>query len=1120
LSLLATCSLSVFSEASHLNKKKLEMSFLNYVYGSATTKIDNDDSPASSGDPVADVANSGEELEQDIRQVIMHVKSLVEPQRFKHFSASPTLRKHWQQFGHAPLEVNKPSFTPDIVALVQEYLRTHEDDPRFGEEPIEINWQTIPDGDLASFDTYARQPHSPLPLVQFEDQEASQEASQEVASQNELNDGQNELNDDQTTSQNELNDDQNELNDDQTTSQNKEHVAVERDVDTTIDRHPPTTTRAIVVVEMDSPLPSDGVGASEEADVALVGSLRTDQELFELIDVADFLDLQPLVKLATERVAASLRECESAADVRFLWRIVGNRSSDDLRAEASTFERYRLSSGAMLSDSVDDDENDENDDDKAMAASSAVDDDHDDGEPSLTASVVDEDGAAARRPYWQDDDAVHRCPECLQPFGLLCGKHHCRVCGRIMCVEHLASKPRKMFPSDKLVDEQKTGFFEAARKLSTLYVYDPGTIYCCHPCWQTWQADAAMSSVLRAFEVMPLEVPLLKRACAVSPRWRVAGTRVLRDRSAVQFYFPFDVLSWQERQFLWINREWVAGHSRLMVALTRAVFDDSVGGGDVVAATRRLQMESGRTRRQLGAEICALLRRRTKALPCSVLRCSPSLCSHDMSAEDAMTLLQPWMTDRGIRAFAVDALRKYASTAEFGLLLPLLTHLLRFEPYPDPSPLAALLFERAAVDHPFRHELFWHVSLVGSEGRHPSHHRYECIKQRLLVFLATECGAHAATELTECYQVCRAFDELPRRAQPEHARAALANALAPFQRCHVPLPVDPTLVVLHFDIDHVKIMDSAMQPILIPLVCQQRRSTSPTSPTSSSSPQQQQLIRRKLLYKPEDLRKDQLMLSVIRLMNLILRREEPDLDTERVTYCVVPTTFDSGFIEIVDDATTIGAIGQAGTDGQTLQNWLIAGLDDGENYLGIRERYIRTMSFWSVVSLLLGLGDRHGHNIMIKPNGALFHIDFGFILGQDPKPLMPLMRITKDMIDCLGGKGHADYERFVNYSIRIYLCLRRHAGIFFQLIQYLAAVDPPIDDCNNIDELLRGRLLKRFAPKSSRAEAISCLKTWIDQSYRRSAAHDANDYSRSIIASSRSSSSTSSKSSKTSKVEN
>ena len=34
---------------------------------------------------------------------------------------------------------------------------------------------------------------------------------------------------------------------------------------------------------------------------------------------------------------------------------------------------------------------------------------------------------------WQPDRSVSECPECHQKLGMLTRKHHCRLCGCVMC---------------------------------------------------------------------------------------------------------------------------------------------------------------------------------------------------------------------------------------------------------------------------------------------------------------------------------------------------------------------------------------------------------------------------------------------------------------------------------------------------------------------------------------------------------------------------------------------------------------------------------------------------------------------------------------------------------------
>ena len=52
---------------------------------------------------------------------------------------------------------------------------------------------------------------------------------------------------------------------------------------------------------------------------------------------------------------------------------------------------------------------------------------------------------------------------------------------------------------------------------------------------------------------------------------------------------------------------------------------------------------------------------------------------------------------------------------------------------------------------------------------------------------------------------------------------------------------------------------------------------------------------------------------------------------------------------------------------------------------------------------------------MVTDNGCLFHIDYTFCMGQDVKIFAPQIRLTYDMVDCIGGERSKHFEKFKEY---------------------------------------------------------------------------------------------------------
>ncbi|KAF9424540.1 hypothetical protein HW555_000351 [Spodoptera exigua] len=228
----------------------------------------------------------------------------------------------------------------------------------------------------------------------------------------------------------------------------------------------------------------------------------------------------------------------------------------------------------------------------------------------------------------------------------------------------------------------------------------------------------------------------------------------------------------------------------------------------------------------------------------------------------------------------------------------------------------------------------------------------------------------------------------------------------------------------------------------------------------------------------DDLRQDQLILQMITLMDKLLRRE--NLDLKLTPYKVLATSSKHGFLQFIESVTVAEALATEGS----IQNFFRKHNPcEGAPY-GIKpetmDTYIRSCAGYCVITYLLGVGDRHLDNLLLTRSGALFHIDFGYILGRDPKPLPPPMKLSKEMVEAMGGVHSEHYHEFRKQCYTAFLHLRRHANLMLNLFSLM--VDASVPDIALEPDKAVKKVQDKLRLDLGDEEAVHYLQNLLDMS--------------------------------------
>ena len=217
--------------------------------------------------------------------------------------------------------------------------------------------------------------------------------------------------------------------------------------------------------------------------------------------------------------------------------------------------------------------------------------------------------------------------------------------------------------------------------------------------------------------------------------------------------------------------------------------------------------------------------------------------------------------------------------------------------------------------------------------------------------------------------------------------------------------------------------------------------------------EERQKIKRQLQHRSEsrlivkngdDVRQDQLMLQIIRVMDNCLKRV--GLDLKLTSYGVLATAPQAGLLEYIQ--TSDGSLSTSVemlNEKSNIMNYLIENQPDPDNNpIPVKEaaleNFCKSSAGYAVITYLLGVGDRHLGNVMMLPDGRFCHIDFGWIFGDDPKKKFvapPPFRITAAMVDAMGGPDGKHFRDFCKYSCQAYRVLRKNVVLIMSLLRLM-----------------------------------------------------------------------------------
>ena len=425
----------------------------------------------------------------------------------------------------------------------------------------------------------------------------------------------------------------------------------------------------------------------------------------------------------------------------------------------------------------------------------------------------------------------------------------------------------------------------------------------------------------------------------------------------------------------------------------------------------------------------------------------------------SMELLTGKYLHEYIRSFAVNCLQN-SSINEIETFLIQLVQGLKFEMYHD-NKLAIFLLKRS-VEYPLTigHCFFW--SLRSEMHNVNVQQRFGLYLQVFLSKIGPKLKEIYKQEI-EFVKEMNKISEIPKKKSNKNALKEFTDALTKYnneivsKKLEISMPLNFKLRIKGINIEKCRYMKSKKKPLWLDLI--------------NADENGEDIV---VLFKAgDDLRMDIVTLQLFKIMQTLWYNNQ--LFLKMSIYNVISTGDMEGMLEIVTNSSTVAQIhkDQGGSfqsfKKDSIKNWI------ENNKVCNEEEYVNNFLLTNVAyccaTFVLGIGDRHSDNIMLKKNGELFHIDFGHFLGHF-KYKMGIKRerapfvFTNQFKSILDIKDPNDetktktmYDQFKSKLWEAYKILREHSDVLVTLLRILICTDIPELDEESIKYLNKSLVL-------------------------------------------------------------